>query len=200
MVSCWCVFKFTVSTLVSVWYLCCNISIKCVLIVLKMFCISMYKNFHVLLVSHKYYKSGTNSDGWDGNSMEQCSCKSVTVAWLAKKSPVFCGTWRFIKTHQQDMLYTLLVCTYKIGGVLVWLLCSQDPAASAFPKPNKSSPHQEAYFKTYFNIIHSSKARSLKWLSIYSTKFVWISLLAWITSCDAPHKEVFVSLLLLALS
>jgi hypothetical protein len=31
------------------------------MIVPKMFYISMYKNFHVLLLSYKYYKSGTNS-------------------------------------------------------------------------------------------------------------------------------------------
>jgi hypothetical protein len=194
-----CVLKFIVSTLGSALYLCWNISIKCVMIVLKMFCILMYKNFHVLLVSHKHYESGTSCDGWDGNSIEQCSCKSVTAAWLSKKSPVFCGTLRFIKTHQQGMLYTWLMCTYEIGGVLVWLLCSQDPASSAYPKPNKSSPHQESYFKTCFNIIHPPKARSLKWFSFYSTKFVWISVLARIASCDAPQYIVFVSLLLLAL-
>jgi hypothetical protein len=131
------------------------------MIVLKMFSISMYKNVHVLLVSHKCSESGTISDGWDGNSMEQCSCKSVTVAWLAKKFPVFCETLGFIKTHQQGMLYTWLMCTFEIGGVLVWLLCSQDPAASAYPKLNKFSPHQESYFKTNYNIIHPLKGSLL---------------------------------------
>jgi len=39
------------------------------------------------------------------------------------------------------MLCTLLMCTNEIGGVLIWLLCLQDPSTSASPEPNKSIPH-----------------------------------------------------------
>jgi len=49
--------------LVCVLYLCWSVYDKCFMYVPKMFCISlMYKNFHVLLLSYKYFKSGTNGD------------------------------------------------------------------------------------------------------------------------------------------
>jgi len=50
--------------------------------------------------------------------------------------------------------------------------------------------HTQLFFKTYCNIFHPSKARSPTWLSVNSTKFVWLSLLARITSHDALHNKM----------
>jgi hypothetical protein len=140
---------------ISVWCLCrrCSVSHWCTRTFMCCYCLINITNQEEMVIVEMVTP-------WS-SVPEECNC-----CLAIQEVPCILWNPRFIKTHQQGKLCTLLMCTNETGGVLIWLLCSKDPAASAYPEPYKSNPHPKSFFKTYCNIFYPSKARSPEWLSI----------------------------------